>query len=132
MMSVKRMEDDDYVVHFPCDLRPQSIRDNYVKTDERGKPENPEEVPVIVRLGKAQAIIDMLLSGTYASRREVGDALQMAATTVTRAVNFAMISPDLIERFLAGEVPANKLIAVADRVRTMPFWADQHKFAGID
>lgn len=130
-LSVKRLENDDYIVHYPCDLRPQAIRDNFVKTDECGKPENPDEVPVIVRLGKSQAILDMLMSGTYSSRKEVGDALQMTPSTVTRVLNFAMVSPEIIERFMAGEIPASKVIAVADHVKTMPFWADQHKFAGV-
>ena len=89
------------------------------------------EVPTIVRLGRAHAILDMMISGTYSSRKTVADAIGSTTATVSRLLNFTFISPEIIERFLAGEIPASKVVAVADKVHMMPFWADQHKFARV-
>lgn len=33
---------------------------------------------------------------------------------------------------LRGEIATSRLIALAEKVNTMPFWADQHKFIGIE
>lgn len=126
-LTIKRLADDDYLVHYPCDLRSQSDKLQYVKTDENGNPKAPDEVPAIVRIGRAHAILDMLASGTYTSRKTVADALGCNITTVSRLLNFAFVSPEIIERFLAGEIPASKVASIAEEVHMMPFWADQSK-----
>ena len=105
-MTVVRLEDDDFLIHYACDLRSQSDKIQFVKTDDSGKPESPDEVPAIVRIGRAHAILDMIVSGTYPSRRSVADALGCNTTTVSRLLNFAFVSPEIIEKFLAGEISA--------------------------
>ena len=39
---------------------------------------------------------------------------------------------DLFKKALRGEIATSRLIALAEKVNTMPFWADQHKFIGIE
>ena len=130
-LTISRLDDDDFLVHYACDLRSQMDKMQFVKTDHSGKPEAPGEVPTIVRLGRAHAVLDMMISGTYSSRRTVAEAIGSTTATVSRLLNFTFISPEIIERFLAGEIPASKVVAIADKVHMMPFWAEQHRLIGI-
>lgn len=130
-LTISRLDDDDFLVHYACDLRSQMDKMQFVKTDHSGKPEAPGEVPTIVRLGRAHAVLDMMISGTYSSRRTVAEAIGSTTATVSRILNYAFISPEIIERFLAGEIPASKVVAIADKVHMMPFWAEQHRHIGI-
>ena len=130
-MTITRLDDDDFLIHYTCDLRSQSDKIQFVKTDTSGKIEAPDEVPTIVRLGRAQAILDMMMSGTYASRKVVADTLGITTSTVSRILNFAFVSPEIIERYLQGEISAARVTEIADSVHSMPFWAEQHKALSV-
>ena len=130
-VTITRLDDDDFLIHYACDLRSQSDKIHYIKPNESGKVETPDEIPAIVRLGRAQAILDTMVSGTYASRKAVADALDTTVSTVSRLLNFAFVSPDIIERFLRGEISATKVAEVAESVHSMPLWAEQHKAMGV-
>ena len=130
-LTISRLDDDDFLVHYACDLRSQMDKMQFVKTDHSGKPEAPGEVPTIVRLGRAHAVLDMMISGTYSSRRTVAEAIGSTTATVSRILNYAFISPEIIERFLGGEISSADLTKVASQVHMVPFWADQHRLIGI-
>ena len=130
-MTITRLDDDDFLIHYACDLRSQSDKIQFVKTDTSWKIEAPDEVPTIVRLGRAQAILDMMMSGTYSSRKVVADTLGITTSTVSRILNFAFVSPEIIERYLQGEISAARVTEIADSVHSMPFWAEQHKALGV-
>lgn len=74
-MTIRKLSDGSFVVHYPCDLRMINERKSFVKLDGMGRPKNPEEVPIIVKLGRAYRMSELMLSGTYKSRQEVADAL---------------------------------------------------------
>ncbi len=130
-MVIKRLDDDDYLIHFNCDLRAPNEKVNFIRQNASGLPDNPEEIPILARLGKANAMLEMLLSGTYASRGELATALNVNTVTISRTLNFAFVAPEIIEGLMRGEIPASKVIALADKVNMMPFWADQHRFVGV-
>lgn len=123
-LTISRLDDDDFLVHYACDLRSQMDKMQFVKTDHSGKPEAPGEVPTIVRLGRAHAVLDMMISGTYSSRRTVAEAIGSTTATVSRILNYAFISPEIIERFLVGEISSADLTKVASQVHMVPFWAE--------
>lgn len=129
--TVRRLDEEDFIVHYTCDLRTQNEKIQYVKQNQVGKPENPDEMPAIIRIGRAHAILDMLASGTYTSRKTVAEALNTTTATISRILNYAFVSPEIIERFLAGELSLSDLTSVASQVHMVPFWADQHKLIGI-
>lgn len=130
-LLVKRFNESDFIIHYVCDLRAQNDRMQFVKQDQSGKPENPDEMPAICRIGRAHAILDMMASGTYTSRRNVAEALKTTTATISRILNYAFISPEIIERFLGGEISSADLTKVASQVHMVPFWADQHRLIGI-
>ena len=74
----------------------------------------------MTRLGKANAMLEMLLLGTYASRGELATALNVNTVTISRTLNLAFISPEISESLLRGEIAASKIVALADKVNMMP------------
>ena len=103
------------------DLRAPNEKVNFIQQNASGLPDNPEKIPILTRLGKANAMLEMLLSGTYASRGELATALNVNTVTISRTLNLAFISPEIIESLLRGEIAASKIVALADKVNMMPF-----------
>ena len=131
-MTITRLDNGDFLIECPLDLRMLHERKSFVQVDEGGVPKNPEEIPVVVRLGRAHRMVELMLSGTYKSRQEVATALGVSSSLVSRAISCAFISPVIVAKALRGEIATSRLIALAEKVNTMPFWADQHKFIGIE
>ena len=100
--------------------------------DEMGRPKNPVEVPIIVKLGRAYRMSELMLSGTYKSRQEVADALGVSVLLVSRILNCAFVSSVIVEKVLHGEISAAKVMILVEKVHTLSFWFDQHRFLGID
>ena len=131
-MTIRKLNDGSFIVHYPCDLRMINERKNFVKVDGMGRPKNPEEVPIIVKLGRAYRMSELMLSGTYKSRQEVADALGVSVSLVSRILNCAFVSPVIVEKVLHGEISAAKVMNLVEKVHTLPFWSDQHRFLGIE
>ena len=69
-MTIRKLNDGSFIVHYPCDLRMINERKNFVKVDGMGRPKNPEEVPIIVKLGRAYRMSELMLwERTKAARR---------------------------------------------------------------
>lgn len=124
-MVIKRLDDDDYLIHFNCDLRAPNEKVNFIRQNASGLPDNPEEIPILARLGKANAMLEMLLSGTYASRGELATALNVNTVTISRTLNFAFVAPEIIEGLM--RIAAEKLVlrvaegrAKSPRARSLP------------
>ena len=47
-------------------------------------------------------------------------------------LNVSDIIPIIVEKVVTGKLPAAKVAALADKLSTLPLWADQHKALGID
>ena len=130
-MKITRLEDGDFLVHIDCDLRSLAERKRFVAVDSNGVPPHPEAVPIIVRLARARKMVEMLISGTYSCRQELGDVFGMSQSRISRITRTAFLSPIIVEKVIRGQIPASKVAALADRLSTMPLWADQHKALGI-
>ena len=70
-MQIQRLNDGDFLVHIECDLRSVHERKMFIAKDENGDLRNPENVPVLVRLGRARKMIELLGSGTYRNKKEI-------------------------------------------------------------
>lgn len=83
-MQIQRLDDGVFLIHIDCDLRSVAERKMFIAKDEDGNLVNPENVPIIVRLARARKMIEMLSSGTYRNKQEIGDMLGMSqAASVT-------------------------------------------------
>ena len=97
-MRIKRLENGDFHIHVDCDLRTARERKLFVKVDENGTPTHPEAMPIIVRLGRAMRMVEMLKSGTYTSQNEVAESMAMSRSMVSRVLRTAFLSPVIVER----------------------------------
>ena len=69
-----------------------------VKVRKDGNLVNPENVPIIARLARARQMIEMLSSGTYRNKQEIGDMFGMSQAQVSRLCRSAFLSPVIVER----------------------------------
>lgn len=131
-MKIKKMPGGDFLVHIDADLRSLAERKMFVAIGEDGAPQHPEMVPILVKLGRANKMLEMLASGTYADRKDMSDCLGMDRRTVARTVNAAFLSPVIVERIVSGQLPPQRVQPIIDKMNTMLLWADQHRALGIE
>ena len=131
-MRIKRLENGDFHIHVDCDLRTARERKLFAKVDENGTPMHPEAMPIIVRLGRAMRMVEMLKSGTYTSQNEVAESMAMSRSMVSRVLRTAFLSPVIVEKVVSGRLPVSRVLELAEKVNMMPLWSDQHKFLNIE
>lgn len=131
-MRISKLDNGDFLVHIACDLRSLAERKRFVAVDAFGMPNHPEAVPIIVRIARARKMVEMLASGTYTCCQDLGDAFGMSQSRISRITRTAFLSPIIVEKVVTGKLPAAKVAALADKLSTLPLWADQHKALGID
>ena len=91
-MQIQRLDDGDFLIHIDCDLRSVAERKMFIAKDEDGNLVNPENVPIIVRLARARKMIEMLSSGTYRNKQEIGDMFGMSQAQVSRLCRSVFLS----------------------------------------
>ena len=101
-MQIQRLDDGDFLIHIDCDLRSVAERKMFIAKDEDGNLVNPENVPIIVRLARARKMIEMLSSGTYKNKQEIGDMFGMSQAQVSRLCRSAFLSPVIVEKLVDG------------------------------
>jgi len=131
-MQIQRLGDGDFLIHMECDLRSAHERKMFVAKDDNGMLRNPENVPLIVRLGRGRKIVEFLGSGTYKSKREVCDMLGMSSSLISRVCRSAFLSPVIVEKLVTGAIPFSRFSAVAEQVIARPLWSEQHALLGIE
>ena len=97
-MQIQRLDDGDFLIHIDCDLRSVAERKMFIAKDEDGNLVNPENVPIIVRLARARKMIEMLSSGTYRNKQEIGDMFGMSQAQVSQLCRSAFLSPVIVKR----------------------------------
>jgi len=130
-MRITKLEDGDFLVHMECDLWSIAERKRFVSVDSYGIPQHPEGVPIIVRIARSRKMVEMLASGTYSCRSQLGEAFGMSQSRISRITRTAFLSPIIIEKVVTGQLSASRVSALADRLSMMPLWSDQHKALGI-
>ena len=130
-MQIQRLNDGDFLVHIECDLRSVHERKMFIAKDEDGNLKNPENVPIIVRLARSRKMIEMLTSGTYKNKQTLCDMFGMSLAQVSRICRTAFLSPVIVEKLIDGTLPVPRFTAVADKLITLPLWAEQHALPGI-
>ena len=108
-MQIQRLDDGDFLIHIDCDLRSVAERKMFIAKDEDGNLVNPENVPIIVRLARARKMIEMLSSGTYRNKQEIGDMFGMSQAQVSRLCRSAFLSPVIVEKLVDGTFAASAL-----------------------
>ncbi|MGN0854035.1 MAG: hypothetical protein ACI4R9_00780 [Kiritimatiellia bacterium] len=131
-MQIQRLDDGDFLVHMDCDLRSVHERKMFVAKDEDGNLKNPENVPIIVRLARSRKMIELLTSGTYKNKHALGDMFGMSHAQISRTCRTAFLSPVIVEKLISGALPVPRFTAVADKLITLPLWAEQHALLGIE
>lgn len=131
-MQIQRHNDGDFLVHIECDLRLVHERKMFVAKDENGELRNPENVPILVRLGRGWKMIEMLGSGTYHNKKEIADMFGMSLPNVSRTIRSAFL-PFARHRRQAC-LRLNPIHTLRYRVKlvTLPLWAEQHALLGIE
>ena len=56
----------------------------------------------------------------------------MSQAQVSRLCRSAFLSPVIVEKLVDGTLPLPRFTAVADKLITLPLWAEQHALLGID
>ena len=51
---------------------------------------------------------------------------------IARTCRTAFLSPVIVEKLINGTLPLPRFTAVADKLITLPLWAEQHALLGID
>lgn len=106
----------------------------FVAKDANGMLRNPENVPLIVRLGRARKMTEMLGSGTYHNKREIADMFSMSMSQVSRTCRAAFLSPVIVEKLVTGAIPFARFAAVSDKLIALPLWSESelHALLGIE
>lgn len=106
----------------------------FVAKDANGMLRNPENVPHIVRLGRARKMVEMLGSGTYHDKREIADMFSMSMSQVSRTCRAAFLSPVIVEKLVTGAIPFARFAAVSDNLIALPLWSESelHALLGIE
>lgn len=131
-MQIQRLIDGEFLVHIECDLRSVHERKMFIAKDEDGELRNPENVPILVRLGRARKMIKMLGSGTYHNKKEIAEMFGMSLPNVSRTIRSAFLSPVIIDKLVSGAIPFTRFAAVSDKLITLPLWSEQHQLLGIE
>ena len=56
----------------------------------------------------------------------------MPKQMISRITRSAFLSPVIVEKVITGQIPAQKVSLLADKLISLPLWADQHRLLGID
>ena len=131
-MTIRKLEDGDYLVHFDCDLRAAHERRIFVASDENGTPLSPERVPILVRIGRGRRIAKLYASGQCKTNVSIAKELGLSEFMITRFVRLTFLSPIVVKKLVSGEIPAASVMALGDKLHQMPLWRDQHKALGIE
>ena len=131
-MRIQRLDDGDFLVHIDCDLRTISERRLFVTVDKNGMPLHPEAMPLVVKIARAQKMLEMLMSGQFKSREEIAESLGFSRSTAAKIVSVAFLSPEIVRRVVKGTLPTNRVQKLLERINNVPLWADQHAFLGIE
>ena len=131
-MRIQRLDDGDFLVHIDCDLRTISERRLFVTVDKNGMPLHPEVMPLVVKIARAQKMLEMLMSGQFKSREEIAESLGFSRSTAAKIVSVAFLSPEIVRRVVKGTLPTNRVQKLLERINNVPLWADQHAFLGIE
>ena len=75
---------------------------------------------------------EMCMYETYRKKPEIGDMFGMCQAQVSRLCRSAFLSPVIVEKLVDGTLPLPRFTAVADKLITLPLWAEQHALLGID
>ena len=102
-MQIQRLNDGDFLVHIECDLRLVHERKMFVAKDENGELRNPENVPILVRLGRGRKMIEMLGSGTYHNKKEIAGMFGMSLPNVSRTIRSAFLSPVIVDKLVSAQ-----------------------------
>ena len=131
-MRIQRLDDGDFLVHIDCDLRTISERRLFVTVDKNGMPLHPEVMPLVVKIARAQKMLEMLMSGQFKSREEIAESLGFSRSTAAKIVSVAFLSPEIVRRVVKGTLPTNRVQKLLERINNVPLWADQQAFLGIE
>lgn len=131
-MRIKKLSDGDFLVHIDCDLRSIAERKMFVPVGKDGTPQRPELLPIVVKLGRAKRMVEMILKGECESRKDLGDKYGMNRAKISRIMNAAFLSPEIVSRVVAGRIPIPKVQSLIEKINVIPLWADQHRFLGIE
>ena len=74
---------------------------------------------IIVRLARARKMIEMLSSGTYKNKQEIGDMFVMSQAQVSRLCRSAFLSPVIVEKLVDCTLLLPRFTAVADKLITL-------------
>lgn len=131
-MRIERLDDGDFLCHLDCDLRNIAERRLFVTVDKKGMPLHPEMMPLVVKLARGQKMLSMLTSGQFKSREELADSLGFSRSTAAKLVAAAFLSPEIVRRVVKGTLPSNRVQQLLEKINSVPLWADQHAFLGIE
>ena len=95
-------------------------------------PLHPKVMPLVVKIARAQKMMEMLMSGQFKSREEIAESLGFSRSTAAKIVSVAFLSPEIVRRVVKGTLPTNRVQKLLERINNVPLWADQHAFLGIE
>lgn len=131
-MTIQRLDNGDFQVKFECDLRTVADKKMFVAVDRNGHPKKPEGVPIIVRMGRGRKLLDGILSGEFESQAHAGESIGASKTQSSRLIRLAFLSPEIVEKVLAGRLNAQRTMDLAEKLISIPIWSEQHKALGIE
>ena len=131
-MKIRRLNDGDFLLEIECNLRNVADRKLYVSVGKDGVPLHPEHLPILVKIGRAERMLELLASGKFMSREKLAQHLGMSNSSVSKILPTAFLSPTIVQMAVEGKLVNSRLSLLLERLPNLPLWADQHRFLGID
>ena len=130
MVAIQRLDNGNVLVSVRCSLKSGAVRQCFVTPGEGGAAEGVEEMPFVRILGRAFKWREMLVTGVFRDRTALIRALGVDKNNVTAVLRLPYLSPAIVERVLAGELP-DASVRRYGKI-TSPFWHEQHEALGLE
>jgi len=129
MVAIQRLDNGNVLVSVRCSLKSGSVRQCFVTPGEDGVAEGVEEMPFVQILARAFKWRYMLVTGVFSDRKALVKGLGVDKNNVTAVLRLPYLSPEIVEKVLAGELPEASLRRYGKV--TSPFWHEQKSELGI-
>ena len=122
-----RLPNGNVLVHVPMNLVRVSHRRRVIVPE---KPLGESADTIVARIGRARQWAAALEAGEAAGPKALADELGMDRSNLAKELVLATISPRVVRRILAGDLPNDLSLAKLRALRTT-VWSEQERALGL-
>lgn len=119
-------------IEVPVELKRSGVAMRLVVKDGVRTSEPRVDARLVTLISKAQGWFADLASGRCSSVAEVAAQSEVGSSYVARVMHLAFLAPDIVERIVRGEAPADLTVDRLCRIGALPMeWQEQRRLLGM-